>query len=197
MSDDRASGRAGAGRDDDVLPYRDGATPPDRAERPARPVWPGTASARGDEDATARVGGSTALGTATSRTRIDPRVAARPSTRRRARLALTRVDPWSVFVLSLLISVFLGIVLLVAVTALYALLQTLGVFDSLNSFAVELNVVKSGQSLVGLGTVLGIAAIVAAVNVVLLTVLATLAAFLYNVCASLTGGIEVVLSERE
>ena len=31
----------------------------------------------------------------------------------------------------------------------------------------------------------------------LLTVLATLSAFLYNLCASLTGGVEVVLAERD
>ena len=34
-------------------------------------------------------------------------------------------------------------------------------------------------------------------DIVLLTVLATLGAFLYNLCAALTGGIEVTLTERD
>lgn len=131
--------------------------------------------------------------------RYDPRTttAARPASRRRARLAVTRVDPWSVFVLSLLISLFLGVVLLIAVGVLYALLDSLGVLASVDTFARDLQLVGAGQSVLGLGRVLGVAGIIAAVDVVLLTVLATLGAFLYNVCASLTGGLEVVLAERE
>lgn len=120
-----------------------------------------------------------------------------PGQRRRARLGLVRVDPWSVFVLSLLISVFLGIVLVVAVVVLYSLLSTLGVLDSLDTFARDLQIIKEGQSLIGFTRVFGIAAVIAALDVVLLTVLATLAAFLYNLCASFTGGVEVVLAERD
>ena len=36
-----------------------------------------------------------------------------------------------------------------------------------------------------------------AVNVVLLTLLATLGALLYNLCSSFTGGIELTLGERD
>ena len=39
--------------------------------------------------------------------------------------------------------------------------------------------------------------IVAAVDVVLVTVIGTLGAFLYNLAAALLGGIEVVLAEDE
>lgn len=126
-----------------------------------------------------------------------PTAATRPAPRRKARLAITRVDPWSVFVLSLLVSIFLGIVLVVAVFVLYTLLSSLGVLDSVNGFAEDLQVIDPGASIVRQGQVLGVAAVLAAVDVVLLTVLATLGAFLYNVCASLTGGIEVALAERE
>ena len=127
--------------------------------------------------------------------RADPR-GARPG-RRRARLGLTRVDPWSVFVLSLVVSLFLGVVLLVAVAVLYALLDGLGVLSSVDSLAQELDLIADGQPLFGLGRVLGLTAVIAAVDIVLLTVLATLAAFLYNLCAALTGGIEVTLTERD
>lgn len=131
--------------------------------------------------------------------RIGPRADSRGSRpgRRRARLALTRVDPKSVFVTSLVISLFLGVVLLVAVAVLYALLSGLGVLSSVNSLAQELDLVGDGQPLLGLGRTLGLTAVIAAVDIFLLTILATLSAFLYNLCAALTGGIEVTLTERD
>ena len=47
------------------------------------------------------------------------------------------------------------------------------------------------------GRIVGGAAVLAAVNVVLLTLLATLGALLYNVCASFTGGLELSFGERD
>ena len=131
-------------------------------------------------------------------TRYDPRPpVAKPAAKRRARLSLSRIDPWSVFVLALLVSVFLGVVLLVAVAVLYSLLDSMGVLASLDTFARDLQVIKADQSVLGLGRVMFFAGLIAVVDVVLLTVLATLSAFLYNLCASLTGGIEVALAERD
>lgn len=135
-----------------------------------------------------------------------PRPAARPASRpagrgRRARLVVQRVDAWSVFLFSLVASVCLGIVLLVAVATLYLVLSNLGVLSSVNTLLGE--VLGSGDAdevvepFFTPGRVLGATAVLAAVDVVLLTVLATLGALLYNLCASLTGGIEVVLGERE
>jgi len=129
--------------------------------------------------------------------RTDQRGAARTPARRRARLALKRIDPGSVFVLSFLVSLFLAVMLLVAVFALYALLDSLGVLSAVDEFARDLEIVEPEQSLLGLGRVLVVAGSIALIDVVLLTVLATLAAFLYNLCAALTGGVEVVLAERE
>lgn len=123
--------------------------------------------------------------------------ATRPGRRRSTRLALRRVDPWSVFVLSLLISMFLGVVLVVAVIVLYALFAALGVVGSIDSFARDLQIIDAGDSLLGPGRVLGLATLTAAIDVVVLTALSTLAAFLYNTCAGLTGGVEVVLGERD
>ncbi len=47
-----------------------------------------------------------------------------------------------------------------------------------------------------LSRVLGLAAVIASVEIVLVSALATLFAFLYNVTVGLTGGIEVVLSDN-
>jgi hypothetical protein len=57
--------------------------------------------------------------------------------------------------------------------------------------------VTGGGPLLTQGKFVGIGALVAAANVVLLTALATLGALLYNICASFTGGLEVTLAERE
>jgi len=50
---------------------------------------------------------------------------------------------------------------------------------------------------IGLRRVLGVASLIAVVDVVLITALATLGSFLYNLSASLLGGIEVTLAEDE
>ena len=122
---------------------------------------------------------------------------------RKARLTLKRIDPWSVFVLSLVVSLFLGVVVVVAAVVLQGTLSALGVVDSVNSFYAELTSDAAAEggppsaALLTTGRIVGGAALLAAVDVVLLTVLATLGAFLYNLCASFTGGVEVTLGERE
>ena len=45
--------------------------------------------------------------------------------------------------------------------------------------------------------VMGFTMIIAVIDVVLMTVIATLGAFLYNLAAALLGGIEVILAEDE
>ena len=119
-------------------------------------------------------------------------------TSRRARLALQRIDPWSVFLYALVSSVFLGIALVVAVAVLYAVLGRLGVLDTVNELYLELTGGDAAATpLFTSGRFVGGAVVLAAVNVVLLTLLATLSALLYNLCASFTGGVEVTLGERE
>ena len=53
------------------------------------------------------------------------------------------------------------------------------------------------QDYVGTERVLGFTMLVAAVDVVLITVVSTLGAFLYNLAAALLGGLEVVLAEDD
>jgi hypothetical protein len=113
---------------------------------------------------------------------------------RRARLAVRRIDPWSAFVVSLLLSLFLAVVTIVAAWVLYGLLSAFGVPHSVNQAFTDVN---GGGPLLTQGRFVGIGALVAAANVVLLTALATLGALLYNICASFTGGVEVTLAERE
>ena len=127
--------------------------------------------------------------------RPDEGPARPPAKARKARLALKRIDPWSVFVFSLIAALLLGIALVAAVAALYAVLDGLGVQSSVNQLFAE--VVGAGGPLLTARRVIGGAAVLAALNVVLLTLLATLGALLYNLCASFTGGLELTLGERD
>jgi hypothetical protein len=119
---------------------------------------------------------------------------------RRASLQVRRVDPWSVLKLAFVLSVALFFVWMVAVGVLYGVLDGMGVWDKLNGtyneFAVNTTAASNGP-LITVGRVLGIAAIVGAINIVLFTALATVGAFVYNVSADLAGGLEVTLAERE
>jgi hypothetical protein len=146
-------------------------------------------------------GGPVTSRAATSGPRPAAAVRAEDKTRttaraRKARLALKRIDPWSVFVFSLIAALLLGIALVAAVAALYAVLDGLGVQSSVNQLFAEVVGEGSGP-LVTARRVIGGAAVLAALNVVLLTLLATLGALLYNLCASFTGGLELTLGERD
>ncbi|EID54304.1 DUF3566 domain-containing protein [Saccharomonospora xinjiangensis] len=118
---------------------------------------------------------------------------------RRANLQVKRIDPWSVLKLSLVLGVALFFIWLVAVGVLYMVLDGMGVWDNINGTYNSLvaNDGAEGELLVTAGTVFGAAAIVGAVNIVLISALTTVGAFIYNACAGLTGGLELTLSERE
>src|SRR4051812_45605709 len=117
---------------------------------------------------------------------------------RRARLRLTHVDPWSVMKVAFLLSVAIGIVMVVAVAVLWSVLNASGVWTSIDKTVREVVGTDSStrfhiEDYVGTSRVMGFTMLVAAVDVVLMTVIATLGAFLYNLAAALLGGLEVVL----
>lgn len=129
-------------------------------------------------------------------------VAVRPGSRgpRRARLRLTRVDPWSVMKTSFLLSIAFAVVTVVSVAMVWQVLGAAGVWDSINSTIQEGiggEDVSSFQvqDYVGTSRVLGFTMLVAAIDVILITASATLTAFLYNMAAALLGGVEVTLAE--
>jgi hypothetical protein len=119
---------------------------------------------------------------------------------RRARLRLTRIDPWSVMKTAFLLSIAFAVVTVVSVAMVWQVLGAAGVWESINSTIQE---GIGGEDVstfqiedyVGTSRVLGFTMLVAAIDVILMTASATLTAFLYNMAAALLGGIEVTLAE--
>lgn len=121
---------------------------------------------------------------------------------RRARLRLTRIDPWSVMKTSFLLAIAFAVVTVVSVFIIWSVLAAAGVWDSINDTVQD---VVGGEDAagwdiekyVGMSRVMGFTMLVAVVDVVLITAIATLGAFLYNMSAALLGGVELTLAEDE
>jgi hypothetical protein len=119
---------------------------------------------------------------------------------RRARLQLRHVDIWSAFKISLVLSIALFFIWMVAVGVLYGVLGGLGVFDTVNELFGQLGTASGadvGGDVVTPGVVFGGAAVIGAINIVLMTALCTVGTFIYNLCSDLVGGLELTLSERD
>ena len=120
---------------------------------------------------------------------------------RRARLRLSRIDPWSVMKVSFLLAIAFGIVTVVSVFMVWSVLSAAGVWSSINNTVSD--TLSSGnntstfniEDYLGMSRVLGFTMLVSVIDVILITAIATLGAFLYNMAASLLGGIEVTLAE--
>jgi len=134
--------------------------------------------------------------TATTSTEVE----SAPRQVRQARLRLVQVEPWSVMKASFLLSVAVAIVSVVAVAIVWGVLGAAGLWDSINSIIQESLGDTTGdpfdiEAYLGTSRVLGFTMIVAVADIVLITAIATLGAFLYNLTATLIGGVEVTFAE--
>ncbi|TLK51595.1 DUF3566 domain-containing protein [Glutamicibacter sp. V16R2B1] len=117
---------------------------------------------------------------------------------RKARLLVSKVEPFSVLKLAFLLSVAFGVVTVVAAVAFWAVLDLTGTFDSFNQLMRDAIGADSGFDLrdaFSLGQVASYATILSVVNVVVISVLSMLGAVLYNIAASLVGGVGVTLTD--
>lgn len=103
--------------------------------------------------------------------------------------------------MSLIVSIVMFFVWMIAVGALYLSLDALGMWDRINETYNTL--VVSGDSvdlepdLITPGVIFSFTAIVGAINIVLFTALAAITAFVYNASAGMAGGVELTLGERD
>ena len=125
---------------------------------------------------------------------------ARSAAPRRVKLSVSRVDPWSVMKMSFLLSVAIGIAGVVMVAALWMVLSGMGVFADINRTVEEVLNSSNGSTFdlmdyIGLGRVVSLSIVIGVIDVILMTAIATLGAFLYNVCSSLVGGLQLTLTD--
>lgn len=179
------------------LPDLSGPTPraPQRNPAPARPAE-GGAGSRGDSTAGSSGGRSITAESRDARVQLSARRSRGPV---RASMQIRRIDPWSTLKVSLLLSVALFFVWMITVAFLYLVLGGMGVWAKLNSNVGDLlnNASGSSAELVSSGTIFGGAFLIGLVNIVLMTALATIGAFVYNLITDLIGGIEVTLADRD
>jgi hypothetical protein len=118
---------------------------------------------------------------------------------RRARLKVSHMGPLSVLRVSLTFSLCMFIVLLVAIAALWGVLDSSGVFKSIIDAATTLTNDKNQTGIapwLSFGRVMLITVVLGAANVIAFTLLSTIGALLYNLCSDFVGGVEVTLIER-
>ena len=117
---------------------------------------------------------------------------------RKARLLVSKVEPFSVLKLAFLLSVAFGVLTVVAAVAFWAVLDLTGTFDSFNQLMRDAIGAESSFDLrdaFSLGQVASYATILSVVNVVVISVISMLGAVLYNIASSLVGGVGVTLTD--
>ena len=117
---------------------------------------------------------------------------------RTVRITVSAVDPWSVMKMSFLMSVAIGIATIVAFIVLWVVLQATGVMSGLESTMSELAGAESAERIIGIfgfGRVVAAGFIIAVINIVLMTALSTLAAFIYNIGSLIAGGFSLTLTD--
>ncbi|GAA2740271.1 hypothetical protein GCM10009868_01820 [Terrabacter aerolatus] len=118
---------------------------------------------------------------------------------RRVRLAVARVDPWSVMKMSFLLSVALGIAGVVLTAVLWMILSTMNVFSDIEGVLQSLQTTTSDpfsiKDYVGFGRVVSLSIVIGVIDVILMTAIATVMAFLYNICSALVGGVQLTLTD--
>jgi hypothetical protein len=117
----------------------------------------------------------------------------RPGQTKQVRLKLVYIDFWSAVKFSFLIAAAIGVIIFVAVLLIWTVLASTGVFDQVSKLMQDV----SGQStltvsnVISFAQVMGFTLVIAALNVVVGTVLGAIACVLYNLSVRITGGILV------
>jgi ABC-type sugar transport system permease subunit len=112
---------------------------------------------------------------------------------KQVRLKLVYIDFWSAVKFSFLIAAAIGVIIFVAVLLIWTVLTSTGVFDQVSKLMQDV----SGQSsltvsnVISFAQVMGFTLVIAALNVVVGTVLGAIACVLYNLSVRITGGILV------
>ncbi|HWL02625.1 MAG TPA: DUF3566 domain-containing protein [Microbacteriaceae bacterium] len=117
----------------------------------------------------------------------------RKASAKQVRLKLVYVDFWSALKLSFFVAFALGIVTVVVTALLWIVLNSTGIFISLDGILGDLfnDPTFSISKDFSFSTVMSFAAVIGLVDTVIFTVLGAIAAVLYNMIVKITGGLLV------
>ncbi|MDX2376243.1 DUF3566 domain-containing protein [Microbacterium sp. LRZ72] len=116
----------------------------------------------------------------------------RQTSAKQVRLRLVYIDFWSAVKLSFLAAVALAIVTVVSSFLIYMVVQTTGLIAQIDQFFQSFS--ENGISIseiVGLPQVMAFSAVVAILNLIVVTVLGAVVAGIYNLAVKVTGGLLV------
>ncbi len=114
------------------------------------------------------------------------------------RLRLVYVDWTSAMKMGFLVGIVQAVVLVVATAILHVIFVQTGIFSAANAIIGSV-VGGTGfdvNTVLSLGQSLAFAAVIAILNLVVLTVMGAIVAIIYNVIAKMTGGIRVGFSNK-
>ncbi len=117
---------------------------------------------------------------------------------RKVRVLLSRIDPWSALKIGFLLSIAAGIMLVVAVHVLWTALNSMGTFDLIQVWVNKLFTANQEVNILQFfdyQKVLSATLLVSVTNVVLISGLAVISAFLYNMVSRMVGGVYVTLTD--
>lgn len=119
-------------------------------------------------------------------------------TPRQLMLAVARIDPWTVMKVSFMLAVAFAIAGVVATLVVWLMLDAMHVFSDIEKFLTDIKADSFLKllSYARLPQVMSLSVLVGVANIVIITALSTLAALIYNVVASLVGGIRVTLMDE-
>jgi hypothetical protein len=137
-------------------------------------------------------------GVASERLKASDPKAPIPGAPRKVRVLLSRIDPWSALKIGFLASIAIGIMTVVAVWVLWEALNQMETFVTIQQWVSKL--FTQGQEVnilqfFDLTKVMSATVLIAVVNVVLISGLSVIAAFIYNMISSVVGGVYLTLTD--
>ncbi|WP_291378633.1 DUF3566 domain-containing protein [Demequina sp.] len=188
-------------RPDTATPPRTTQTPQTGAPKATEPEGQGAVGAAQDKLKSASAGLGRFARAAKDKVATDDDAKSGPVAQggpRKVRVLLSRVDPWSALKIGFLLSIAAGIMLVVAIHVLWTALNSMGTFDLIQEWVLKL--FTQGQEVnilqfVAYQKVMSATLLVAVTNVVLISGLSVIAAFLYNMVSRMVGGVYLTLTD--
>ena len=121
-----------------------------------------------------------------------------PGAPRKVRVLLSRIDPWSALKIGFLVAIAFGIMTVVAMHSLWMALNQMDTFVTIQEWVSKLFTADQEVNILqffAYSKVMSATLLVAVVNVVLISGLSVIAAFVYNMISRVVGGVYMTLTD--